>query len=86
MLAGAQVIDPAAIADAGVVFGATVEADGATGERVTYQIVGEDEADLKHGKISVSRPLPGADWQIRGRLGRGPGTGPRVRRLAVRYQ
>jgi transcription elongation factor GreA len=59
-LASAQVIDPAAIADAGghVVFGATVELeDGATGERVTYQIVGDDEADLKHGKISVSSPI-----------------------------
>ncbi len=59
-LAGAQVIDPAAIRDAGghVVFGATVELeDGASGERVSYQIVGEDEADLKHGKISVSSPI-----------------------------
>ena len=59
-LAGAQVIDPAAIRDAGghVVFGATVDLeDGASGERVSYQIVGEDEADLKHGKISVSSPI-----------------------------
>ena len=59
-LAGAQVIDPATIADAGghVVFGATVELEeAATGERVTYQIVGDDEADLKHGKVSVSSPL-----------------------------
>ena len=58
-LAGAQVIDPAAIADAGghVVFGATVELEDATGDRVTYQIVGDDEADLKHGKISVSSPI-----------------------------
>ena len=39
-------------------FGATVELeDGASGERVTYQIVGDDEADLKHGKISVSSPI-----------------------------
>jgi transcription elongation factor GreA len=59
-LAGAQVIDPAAIADAGghVVFGATVDiCDATTGERFTYQIVGDDEADLKHGKISVSSPI-----------------------------
>jgi transcription elongation factor GreA len=59
-LAGAQVIDPAAIADAGghVVFGATVDlVDAATGDRFTYQIVGDDEADLKHGKISVSSPI-----------------------------
>ena len=35
-------------------FGATVDLeDGRAGERVTYQIVGEDEADIKHGKISV---------------------------------
>jgi transcription elongation factor GreA len=59
-LAGAQVIDPAAIADAGghVVFGATVDLlEASTGERATYQIVGDDEADLKHGKISVSSPI-----------------------------
>jgi transcription elongation factor GreA len=59
-LAGAQVIDPAAIADAGghIVFGATVDLeDTVTGDRFTYQIVGEDEADLKHGKISVSSPI-----------------------------
>jgi transcription elongation factor GreA len=58
-LANAQVIDPAAIdADGNVVFGATVDLeDGASGERVTYQIVGDDEADIKHGKISVSSPI-----------------------------
>ena len=57
-LSAAQVIDPAAL-DAGgrVVFGATVELEHeSTGERVTYQIVGEDEADLKQGKISISSP------------------------------
>ena len=31
--------------------------DAATGDRFTYQIVGDDEADLKHGKISVSSPI-----------------------------
>jgi transcription elongation factor GreA len=58
-LANAQVIDPAAIdADGNVVFGATVDLEeGASGERVTYQIVGDDEADIKHGKISVSSPI-----------------------------
>ncbi len=59
-LASAQVIDPAHIENAGgrVVFGATVDLeDQETGERVTYQIVGDDEADLKHGKISVSSPF-----------------------------
>ena len=58
-LAAAQVIDPAAL-DAGgrVVFGATVELeDEETGDKVTYQIVGEDEADLKQGLINVSSPI-----------------------------
>ncbi len=58
-LANAQVIDPASIdADGRVVFGATVDLeDAGSGERVTYQIVGDDEADIKHGKISVSSPI-----------------------------
>ena len=58
-LAHAQVINPAEIdADGRVVFGATVDlADAASGAPVTYQIVGDDEADLKHGKISVSSPI-----------------------------
>jgi transcription elongation factor GreA len=58
-LAAAQVIDPAAI-DAGgkVVFGATVELeDQDSGQAVTYQIVGEDEADLKLGLINISSPI-----------------------------
>ena len=58
-LAAAQVIDPAAI-DAGgrVVFGSTVDLeDEDTGAAVTYQIVGDDEADLKQGLISVSSPI-----------------------------
>ncbi|BCN39172.1 transcription elongation factor GreA [Alicycliphilus denitrificans] len=58
-LSAAQVIDPSAL-DAGgrVVFGATVElADEDSGEAVRYQIVGEDEADLKHGLINVSSPI-----------------------------
>lgn len=58
-LAAAQVIDPASL-DAGgrVVFGATVELeDEASGQAVTYQIVGDDEADLKLGLISVSSPI-----------------------------
>ena len=58
-LANAQVIDPPTIdADGRVVFGATVELeDDESGEHVTYQIVGDDEADIKHGKISVSSPI-----------------------------
>ena len=57
-LANAQVIDPAAIDVEHVVFGAIVELEDAqSGERVTYQIVGEDEADIKQGKVSVTSPV-----------------------------
>jgi transcription elongation factor GreA len=58
-LAAAQVIDPSTVqADGRVVFGSTVELeDEASGERVTYQIVGEDEADLKLGLISIASPI-----------------------------
>ncbi|MFM8691919.1 transcription elongation factor GreA [Limnohabitans sp.] len=58
-LAAAQVIDPSTL-DAGgrVVFGATVELEEqSSGELVTYQIVGEDEADLKLGLINISSPI-----------------------------
>jgi transcription elongation factor GreA len=57
-LAAAQVIDPATLdADGRVVFGSTVELeDESSGTRVTYQIVGDDEADIKQGKISISSP------------------------------
>ena len=52
-------IDPSRLEDDGrVVFGTTVElADTASGETVTYQIVGEDEADIKQAKISYSSPI-----------------------------
>ncbi len=58
-LAAAQVIDPATLnADGRVVFGATVELeDEGSGTRATYQIVGDDEADLKLGLISISSPI-----------------------------
>jgi transcription elongation factor GreA len=58
-LAAAQVIDPSKLdADGRVVFGSTVELeDEASGSRVTYQIVGDDEADLKLGLISISSPI-----------------------------
>lgn len=58
-LSAAQIIDPSQL-DAGgkVVFGATVDLeDEDSGDAVTYQIVGEDEADLKHGLINVSSPI-----------------------------
>jgi transcription elongation factor GreA len=58
-LAAAQIIDPATLnAEGRVVFGATVELeDESTGDAVAYQIVGEDEADLKLGLINVSSPI-----------------------------
>ena len=58
-LSMAQVIDPRAVHAGGrVVFGATVELeDEASGDRVTYQIVGEDEADLKQGLVNISSPI-----------------------------
>ena len=58
-LSAAQIIDPAEV-DAGgrIVFGATVELeDEDTGNAVTYQIVGEDEADIKLGLINISSPI-----------------------------
>jgi len=58
-LAHAQIIDPSAIeADGRVVFGSTVEIeDLGNGERQSYQIVGDDEADIKASKISVNSPI-----------------------------
>jgi transcription elongation factor GreA len=58
-LANAQVIDPREVdADGRVVFGATVEIEDVdSGERNVYQIVGDDEADLKDQKISVNSPI-----------------------------
>ena len=58
-LANAQIIDTRLLSDADgrCVFGATVELEEtASGEKVTYQIVGDDEADIKQGKISISSP------------------------------
>lgn len=58
-LANAQIIEPANLdADGRCVFGATVELeDSDSGQVVTYQIVGEDEADIKRGKISIASPI-----------------------------
>jgi transcription elongation factor GreA len=58
-LAAAQIIDPATLEAGGkVVFGATVDLEEEdSGEKVTYQIVGEDEADLKQGLINISSPI-----------------------------
>ena len=58
-LANSQVIDPASLPDTGkVVFGATVElapVDG--GPEVSYQIVGDDEADIRRGLVSINSPI-----------------------------
>lgn len=57
-LANAQIIDPKLLQTEGrCVFGATVEVAEASGETATWQIVGEDEADIKEGRISVSSPI-----------------------------
>ena len=58
-LANAQIIDPAHLdADGRCVFGATVELEEVgSHEIVTYQIVGDDEADIKNNKVSISSPI-----------------------------
>jgi transcription elongation factor GreA len=58
-LGAAQIIDPKLLdAEGRVVFGSTVSLEElATGDKVTYQIVGIDEADLKHMKISFTSPI-----------------------------
>ena len=58
-LSNCQVIDVTQLnAHGKVVFGATVDlADAESGDEVTYQIVGEDEADIKHGMISITSPI-----------------------------
>lgn len=58
-LSNAQIIDPTLLdANGACVFGATIELeDMASGTMVTYQIVGDDEADIKEGKISIGSPL-----------------------------
>jgi transcription elongation factor GreA len=68
-LSVAQIIDPSELNAGGkVVFGATVELeDEDSGQPVTYQIVGEDEADLKLGRINISSPI------ARALIGKGEG-------------
>jgi transcription elongation factor GreA len=57
-LANAQVIEPKLVAaDGRCVFGATVDVQDGEGQAATWQIVGEDEADIKEGRISVSSPI-----------------------------
>ncbi len=58
-LSNAEIIDVTQLTNTGrVIFGATVELeDEDSGAKVTYQIVGEDEADIKAGRISVGSPI-----------------------------
>ncbi len=57
-LANAEVVDPAQLQSGKIIFGATVELqDLELDEKVKYQIVGEDESDVKQGKISVFSPI-----------------------------
>lgn len=58
-LSNIQIIDPATLnAEGRIVFGATVNLEDLdTGDVKTYQIVGDDEADIKNGKISISSPI-----------------------------
>ena len=57
-LGNAQVIDPRLVdADGRCVFGSTVDVQDEAGEKTTWQIVGEDEADIKKGRISVVSPM-----------------------------
>jgi transcription elongation factor GreA len=88
-LAAAQIIDPTQLEAGGkIVFGATVELEEDGGERVKYQIVGEDEADLKQGLINISSPI------ARALIGKEPGDTAEVQApggvkhyeiMAVRY-
>jgi transcription elongation factor GreA len=57
-LGNAQIVDPKTLpAEGRVVFGATVDVEEESGESATWQIVGEDEADIKAGRISVGSPI-----------------------------
>ena len=89
-LGNAQVIDPKLLdAEGRCVFGATVDVQDDAGETSTWQLVGEDEADIKEGRISYSSPI------ARGLIGKEagewaevqtPGGLKRYEILDVRYQ
>jgi transcription elongation factor GreA len=66
-IALAEVIDPTTLSGEKVMFGATVTIEDEDGEKKTYTIVGDDEADLKLGRISISSPV------ARGLIGRSVG-------------
>jgi len=89
-LAAAQIIDPADLnAEGRVVFGSTVDLeDEDTGVKVTYQIVGDDEADLKLGMVSIGSPIARAlIGKEVGSVGevQAPGGLRRYEIIAVRY-
>jgi transcription elongation factor GreA len=89
-IALANVIDPSKLSGEKVVFGATVAlSDAESGEEVAYTIVGEHEADIKQGRISITAPV------ARALIGRSPGDTVQVRTpkgareyeiLAVRFE
>ncbi len=57
-LARSQIIDPSTIESDRIVFGATVKlVDLDTEKEITYKIVGEDEANIEHGTISITSPI-----------------------------
>ncbi|MHB1870089.1 MAG: transcription elongation factor GreA [Steroidobacteraceae bacterium] len=57
-LSNAEVIDPSTLPNSGrVVFGAFVELEDEEGNRLMYQVVGEDEADIGAGRISITSPI-----------------------------
>ncbi len=57
-LARSKVIDPSTITTEAIVFGATVELEEEeSGKKITYQIVGVDEADIKNGKVGITSPI-----------------------------
>ena len=89
-LAAGRVIDPKSLdAEGRIVFGATVDLeDEGSGAAVTYQIVGDDEADLKLGLISISSPIARAlIGKEAGEVGevQAPGGLKRYEVMAVRY-
>ena len=89
-LSAALIIDPQSVdADGKVVFGSTVDLeDEDTGDKVTYQIVGEDEADLKKGLVNISSPIARAlIGKIEGETAEvvAPGGIKRYEIMAVKY-
>jgi transcription elongation factor GreA len=90
-LAAAQIIDPSTLdAEGRVVFGATVDLEEEeSGTAVTYQIVGDDEADLKLGLISISSPIARAlIGKVAGDVAevQAPGGAKSYEIIAVRYE